>query len=340
MTKQIQLWFGTFPVPGRSAKIARLLESEGWDGLALTDSQNISGDVFVGLAMAAQATTQLGLATGATNLGTRHPAVVASAISSIQAESHGRAILGLARGDSALAYIGRPPQPLAEFVQNLGRLQSYLRGETVDLDGFASHMNWHTETGLPKVAVSIAATGPRVIEVAARLAERITFSVGADIERLTWAVEHARTARRQAGLDPTTLSLGAYVNAVAHPDAARARELVRGRLGVYARFASMHQNAMNGLRQDDREAVTRLVSKYEMSAHGMGSAGHATEMDDAFVDRFGIAGPSDYVAERLRGVMALGLDHLVIVGHGRDADFATLADSIHRFGREVIPQLR
>src|SRR3954469_22508840 len=105
----VEFWLGTFPTVGRAREVAELAEGDGWDGLAFTDSQNLHGDTFAQLALAAQATRRLLLATGATNPATRHPAVVASAIATIQAESGGRAVLGIARGDSALAYVGRPP---------------------------------------------------------------------------------------------------------------------------------------------------------------------------------------------------------------------------------------
>src|SRR5438270_2926946 len=186
-----------------------MTEDDGWDGLALTDTQNLSGDVFAALGAAARATTRLRLATGATNPATRHPAVIASAIATIQAESGGRAVLGIARGDSALAYLGRPPMPLAEFEVALQQVQTYLRGEVVDCDGFPSRIVWLQP---PKVSMAVAATGPRVIALAARAAERITFSVGADPDRLRKAIDLAR-ANQQA-----PLSLGAYINAVAHPD--------------------------------------------------------------------------------------------------------------------------
>src|SRR5216683_5161701 len=111
----VQFWLGTFPVPGRIAEIATMAERDGWDGLAFTDSQNLGGDTFAALAIAAHITQRITLATGATNPATRHPAVLASAIATIQVESHGRAFLGIARGDSAMAYIGRKPLPLDEF---------------------------------------------------------------------------------------------------------------------------------------------------------------------------------------------------------------------------------
>src|SRR5215470_18825947 len=130
----VEFWLGTFPNAGRPAELARMAERDGWDGLALTDSQNLHGDAFAALAIAAHATQRLGLATGATNPATRHPAVIASAIATIQVESQGRAVLGIARGDSALAYLGRRPMPVVDFERALREVQTYLRGEAVDLD--------------------------------------------------------------------------------------------------------------------------------------------------------------------------------------------------------------
>jgi len=334
------VWLGTFGAPGRSAAVAQMAEDDGWDGVAFTDSQSLTGDVFVALALAAKATTRLKLATGATNPATRHPGVVASAISTIQVESGGRAVLGIARGDSALAYIGRKPLSLAEFRRGVEQVQTYLRGEAVDLDGYASRLEWLRQVNPPKVPVSIAATGPKVIELAAQLTERVTFSLGARPERLQWAVEHARQARAAAGLDPNSLSCGAYVNAVAHPDLERARELVKGRLGVYARFSTMHENAMESLAEEDRVVTERLAANYDMKAHATSGARHEAALDDDFVDRFGIVGPSEHVAERLRELAALGLDHFIIVGHGRDVPPEVLAESSRRFGQEVIPRLK
>ncbi len=204
-----EFWLGTFPTVGRAIPVAEMAERDGWDGLALTDSQNLHGDTFAALALAAHVTQRLKLSTGASNPATRHPAVIASAIATIQAESGGRAVLGIARGDSALAYIGRPPMPLGPFESALQQIQAYLRGEAVDCDGYQSRIAWIEP---PKVPMAVAATGPRVIALAARIAERITFSVGADVERLRSAIQLARA--HQQG----PLSLGAYINSVAHPD--------------------------------------------------------------------------------------------------------------------------
>jgi 5,10-methylenetetrahydromethanopterin reductase len=331
-------FLGTFPVPGRVADLARMAEDHGWDGLALTDSQNLAADVFVALALAARATSRISLATAATNPATRQPAVVASAIATIQAESGGRAWLGIARGDSALAYIGRKPMPLADFETALTQVQTYLRGESIDLNGFTSRLEWPRRLNLPKVPMSVAATGPRVIEIAARVADGITFSVGADLERLRPAIELARKTRAATKLPP--LRLGAYVNAIANPNVAEARQQVRGRMGVYARFSTMSRNVVDSLSPEDQQVAQALVDSYDLHAHAASGARHEAALSDDFVDRFGIVGPSEYVAERITELLRLGLDHVIVVGHSRNTPPDVFAESSRRFGEEVLPAVR
>src|SRR4051794_37068257 len=119
-------WTTTHGAPGNAAKRAREFESQGWSGMGIVDSQNLSGDVYVAAALAAEATKTLLLATAVTNPYTRHPATAAAAAATLQAESSGRFVLGLGRGDSALAHIGLAPVPLRQFEAHARRLQGYL----------------------------------------------------------------------------------------------------------------------------------------------------------------------------------------------------------------------
>ena len=69
--------------------LARQAEESGFAGLLLADSQNLVGDPFVELGVAARVTSRIGLGTGIVNLVTRHPAVVAAAIASVQVDRAG-----------------------------------------------------------------------------------------------------------------------------------------------------------------------------------------------------------------------------------------------------------
>src|ERR1700679_2851382 len=103
MSTNTEVWTVCGPLVGKSATLAKTAEEQGWDGITFGDSQNRAGDSFVEMALAAVATTRLRIATWVTNPVTRHPAVVAGAIATLQEESGGRMELGIGRGDSALA---------------------------------------------------------------------------------------------------------------------------------------------------------------------------------------------------------------------------------------------
>ncbi|GAA2588044.1 LLM class flavin-dependent oxidoreductase [Actinomadura fulvescens] len=336
-----EVWTLTFPPAGRGPEVAAAAERQGWDGVLIADSQNLTGDVYATLTAAAAATGRIMLAPGVTNSVTRDPAVTACGIATVQQFSGGRAVLGIGRGDSAVAYLGKKPAPVAEFEDYLRDVQTYLRGETVDRSGFPSRLEWLPGAELPKVPVEVAATGPKVLAAAARTADRIAVTVGADPARLRWAIETARRAREEAGLDPAGLSFGAYVNAVAHPDRSVAREVVRGSFSTLVRFGGMSDaGSQASTTASERSALTALARDYSVRRHAMRDAEHAAAIDDAFVDRFAVVGPSSYCVERLRELFDVGLDRLIIAGHSRDADPELLAETAERMASEVLPMVR
>jgi 5,10-methylenetetrahydromethanopterin reductase len=132
---------------------------------------------------------------------------------------------------------GRAPSRLAPFERYLRQLQAYLRGESVPFGDFdipvsvappmeeleladapaASRIGWIAE-GAAKVPVEVAASGQRVISIAARHADRVMFALGADEERIAWGIAVARDARNDAGLDPNGISFGAYITCGCHTD--------------------------------------------------------------------------------------------------------------------------
>jgi 5,10-methylenetetrahydromethanopterin reductase len=329
----------TFPMPGSQASVARFAEEAGWDGMVFADTQNLAADVYGSLCLAAAATDRLLLGTGVTNPVTRHPAVTAAAIATVQVASNGRAVLGIGRGDSSLAHLGRAPEPPEAFERYVRAVQQFLRGEPADLDdGVTSRNEWIGDARVAKVPVDVAATGPKVVGIGARLAERVTFAVGAEPERVAVAITTARRAREDAGLDPATLSLGAYVNVVAHPDIEQARALVRGGLASFAHFSGMR--GAPSQRLPDAETFRRLGASYELAGHGKAAAAHQRVLPDDFVDRFGVVGPSDHCARRLQEIVDLGLDRLVVIGGSRDADASELLVANRRLMDEVAPAVR
>jgi 5,10-methylenetetrahydromethanopterin reductase len=259
--------------------------------------------------------------------------VTASAAATLQAETGGRAVLGIGRGDSALTQIGREPVPAHELEEAVVVLQLYLRGEEVSLDGAESRISWIAQSDQPKVPVSVAASGPHVIALAAKHAEAIDFTVGAEPARIRWAVETARTAARDRAL-----SLGAFLNVAVDPDRAVARDLVRGSTAILARFAT-EGAPPDGLSDVTRAGIERLAADYDESRHGQAAAAHAQALEDEFIDRFALVGPAEEVVERLACLAEVGIERVIVVPGSLDADPALVTEANARFAEQVLPQL-
>ncbi len=354
----MQLWALGVASPRGSRDFAARAEQAGWHGMLVVDSQNLSGDSYVALAMAAISTSSLGLGTGVTNNATRHPAVTASAIASVQKISEGRACLGIGRGDSALAHLGRAPTRLKPFEDYVAVLQSYLAGEDVDFtdcaldDAIAAPV---AELGLadtprasriqwlgrdPKVPVEVAATGPKVIGIGARHAERVMFTLGAEPERLRWGIETARNAAVAHGRDPDSLSFGAYVNLACHQDRTVARDLVRGGLTTFARFSVMHGSIAGPVDEAEARVLGELHDQYDMNKHTRGDSRQAEVLTSEFIDRYAIVGNPDEVLGRISELKELGLDKLAISGPTVSAKAPEALAAIDLLTQEVLPELQ
>lgn len=317
------MWMAAANVGGQATKIARQAEAEGFDGVSFGDTECQSPDAFIGLALAAGATSRVRLGVGVTNPVIRHPAALACAIATVQLESEGRAVLGLGRGDSAVARIGLPASSVAELERFLYRLQRYLAGEVVDEDGPSAQLTWIADLSVPKVPVDVAASGPGVIAVGARLAERVTFNVGADPERIQGCIDLARSSREAAGLTDGGPSMGAYLNVAPHPDRSTARALAKPVVAVYARF-SRNAGPEQGVAAGDASVIEAVADHYDMSRHGRAGASHIAYLTDEFVDRFAVVGTPEHCIDRLNHLVSMGIERFAIVGptHGVDPEAA------------------
>ena len=123
---------------------------------------------------------------------TRHAAVNASAAATLQEVSNGRVMIGIGRGDPSLFSIGFKPANPDIFQTFITELQSYLSGDVLNKSGYDSQLRWLVGSKLPKVPLDVAATGPKIIAMGAELAERVSFSLGADIERIKWGVDQVK----------------------------------------------------------------------------------------------------------------------------------------------------
>ena len=358
MSARAEFWrMGATPVPSTDiARFARAFEASGWDGLAVGEAHGLLPDPYVVLALAAAATTTLKVGT-AVAVPLRHPLLAADAMATLQAVSGGRASFSLGRGDGAMKVLQQKPMPVARFEEYLERLQGFLRREDVAIDGVVSTMSRLDDIdpslGAAKPPVNVAATGPRTIDVAVRWADGVSFSVGADVGRLRQSIELVRDTCSAQGRDADSLALGCYVQvAVTDERDASAREAIRGLVVTHARFSGFEATAADGVAAAEhgeyRQAVETMEAVYRSTRGGVSrvEGGRPGEIDfypreagaDELIDRFAIAGPAEYCAERLQEIVDLGIGRVYVGTRavGVDLDEA----NSDRIGREVLSLLR
>ena len=105
--------------------------------------------------------------------------------------------------------------------------------------------------------MSVAATGPVTIELAATYGDGVDLTVGADPERIASAIGIARAAAAAQG---RTVSVGAFVNVGVADDLDVARGLVRGSAAIFAHFVSARPSAVAS--DIDRHVLEELHRSY------------------------------------------------------------------------------
>ena len=329
----MEVWLHGFAFPRRVVELARQAEAWGFTGLLIADSQNLTADIWVELALAGATTSRLRLGPGVTNPITRHLAVTASAAATLQAETAGRAVLGFAQGDSALTQIGRRHLSVESFRAALETLQGLLRGDEVQLDERTrSRIRWIADSGVGKVPVHVAASGLRTIAAAARHAEGVDLTVGAELGRIRSGVEHARAAA------VSKLLIGAYLNVAVDEDPDAARALVRGSVATFARFSAAAASRSQ-LSAVDRHGIAQATAGYDRGRHGESKAESAQSIAEQFIDGFAVAGTPDEVLRRLRAISKSGVERVIVVPGSLDSDSAKVHRSLARFAADVLPEL-
>src|SRR5262245_37761343 len=191
--------------PVRLIELARLQEACGYETFWYTD-ERFFREVYSGLTLAAVHTHTIKLGPCVTDPYTRHPALTAMAIATLDEVSGGRAVLGLGAGVSGFAELGidgaRSATAIRESIELIRRL---LGGDTVTVKGEQiSFASGRLDFAPPRAEVPIYVASQRAAgcRVAGRLADGAIMQ-GALAEPLVrFLRETVQEAARHAGRDP------------------------------------------------------------------------------------------------------------------------------------------
>ncbi len=327
------------PVP-RLVELARSAEALGYDDLWVAD-ERFFREVYSCLTACAHRTERIRLGTCVTDPYSRHPALTAMAIATVDELAGGRAVLGLGAGVSGFRELGidtsRSATALREAVELIRRL---LAGETVTVKGqqvafHGGRLDFTPARGaVPIYVASQRAAGCRV---AGRLGDGAIMQGCVAEPLLAFFRDTVRTAAREAGRDPDTIDLVARINVCVDDDARAARDVMRPTIvrSLSAQRPDFFTFTTAGVRVPPalRDAVLSLPYTHDPAP----LRALAPQVSDELVDAVTLAGPPDAVARGVARLARGGISQVMIYPLGRDGRADT---TIERFQREVMPLVR
>jgi 5,10-methylenetetrahydromethanopterin reductase len=310
----------------------RLAESVGFDYVGIADSQSLFRELFVSLAVAATETTRVHLGPSVTNPLTRHPAVTASAIASLQELSGGRAFLGIGTGDSAVLNLGLRPARMRALREYVEAVRSYLTGQNAEYLGRDAHVRWSREA----VPIMLSAEGPRTLHMAGAIAEWVMVHTGLTADILADTIAHIRTGESDAGR-PAAAQVWAFAKCNISDNRADAIDEIKLALAASAHHAFRFTLEGKHVPEELHEAMMAIQGEYVPAEHEqVGDTRNAALSDelgvtDYLADRFAVVGTPEDCRAKVWEIAGSGVDVLQITAISHEP-----ANIIRRFGEEVI----
>ena len=205
-----------------------------------------SRDVLAALTGIAGETAGLMLGSGVLPVPARSPRLLAQAGATVQERSNGRLILGIGTGPSV-------PGALDRLRATVVMLRAAFAGERA-----TTHEGEPFRLALvpdPPPPIWIAALGPKAMRLAGAIGDGVLLN-WCTPERVARAREELAEGAAAAGRDPGEITVGVYVRACVHGDAAAARLAVSTAAAEYASYpAYARQFARMGLGEEAGRAA-------------------------------------------------------------------------------------
>ncbi|MQA81935.1 MAG: LLM class flavin-dependent oxidoreductase [Streptosporangiales bacterium] len=315
--------FPTEPV-GALRDYTALAESLGYEHVWFGDSQNIWRESSVTMGAAAVGTERVILGSGVTNAVTRHLSLLASTWATLAEQTGGRVALGIGTGDSSLRTMGLKPLKLRELEHAIDQLRTLFRGEEAiePTSGARFRLSYLTEP--VRIPIYVAASAPRILELAGRVADGVIALVGTSPEFIDAALRRIEAGARASGRTLADLHVVLWTPTAIADDPVQARDLTRAHV---ARVCIRPLPAE--IDPSLQEAVDRIRETYDYYHHMDTTAAHAGLVPDELVDLFALAGTPQECRERTAKVAASGVDQIAIVPFVRPGE--SRADTMRAF---------
>jgi 5,10-methylenetetrahydromethanopterin reductase len=326
--------------PNRLVDLAQLAERMGYDFVWLAD-ERFFREVYASLTLCALRTDRIKLGPCVTDPYSRHPALTAMAIATLDEISGQRAVLGLGAGVSGFRElsIGRE-QPAIAMSEAIELIRRLLAGETVSYQGrrisfYEGRLDFTPIRS--HVPIYVASQRPAGCRTAGRLADGAIMQGCVAESLLGFFRQMVTEGAQQRGRDLSTIDLVARINVCVHDDPRAAREVMKPGIArsLLSQAPDFFTFTQAGLTVPS--ALREKVSALPYTHDPVLLRALAAEIPDEFVEALTLAGPPAEVAAGVTRIARGGITQVILAPVALDGRVET---TIERFQSEVMPRVR
>lgn len=320
-----------------NVRLCILAETLGYDVVWIPD-ERFFRDCYVTLAAVAEGTARVRLGPCVTDPYTRHPALTAAAMGTVDELAGGRGILGIGAGASGFDAMGmtrdRPAAAIREAVTLIRRLWA---GERVTQDGqivrfHGGSLDFPARSSIP---IYVAGRGPKILELAGEVADGVIIGALASPPTFAYAMRHIRRGAARAGRDLAGFETMLWLHTALSPDAARARDAVR-KIVVGVLVSSLP--VLDDLGVSVPEPLRRELVTVTYGAHSESMTRAAAGVPDDVLAHFTMAGDAAASLERVAALERQGVTQVAVLPWLVPGQ--PLEQFIRDFARDVIAPYR
>ncbi len=289
---------------GEIVALAREAEAMGYACLWAND-ERMERDVYSVLSVVASQTRRLRLGPGVTNPYSRHPALTAVALATLDEISDGRAVLGIGAGGTNHATLGiRRESPAVAVWEAIETIRAMVAGLEITLEGrvvrvYRGRLDFTPPR--PAIPVYVGARGPQLLRLAGEVADGVIVGGVATVEGWRYALGEVGEGTARAKRRPGDVQYVAWLYTSVADDPGRAIDAIRP---MVATSLATSRPVLDRIGIEMPAAYAKVMEAQGWSLGAEAVRGAAREVPDATALRFGLAGTPEQCAARLSALLA------------------------------------
>jgi len=317
-------------------RLGRLSEDLGYSQLWYTDIR-LFRECYIGLAALAVATKRIALGPGVTDPYSRHPAVTASTMATLDELSGGRALLGLGLGGTSFQELGiAMSRPITALREAVGVMRRLWQGEEVTFEGKVVSLNGGRIQFSPvrdRMPIYFATHGARIACLAGEIADGVLIANTMVPAAVDFYLRQVEEGAGKAGRSLDEIDVCLRPEACVSEDEEAALAVMRRRVAQRLLWTYPHWEYLDYLGVALPADLTAVAARK--------NAGAVDEMEAQLprqaVESMAIVGSPERAADQVASALRPGISRIVIRMHALPG--GSIVPMLRSFVEEVMPSV-